>query len=71
MSDPKKDPRRNASGYLDLTAYEAIKKVDREADAEERFHKLLNTIFYICDLAGFRIEGRITLRDKKTGKVWR
>ena len=69
--DPKKDPRRNASGYLDLTAYKAIEKVDREADAEERFKKLLNTIFYICDLAGFRIEGRIILRDKKTGKVWR
>ncbi len=71
MMDPKKDPRRNASGYMDLTAYEAIKNVDREADAEERFKKLLNTIFYICELAGFRIEGRIILQDKKTGKVWR
>lgn len=71
MMDPKKDPRRNASGYMDLTAYEAIRNVEREAEAEERFKKLLNTIFYICDLAGFRIEGRIVLQDKKTGKVWR
>lgn len=69
--DPKKDPRRNASGYMDLTAYEAIKNADREADAEERFKKLLGTIFNICELAGFHIEGRLTIRDNKTGKVWR
>lgn len=69
--DPKKDPRRNASGYMDPTAYEAIRNVEREAEAEERFKKLLSTIFYIADLAGFHIEGRLTIRDKKTGKVWR
>lgn len=69
--DSKKDPRRNASGYMDLTAYEAIRNVEREAEAEERFKKLLNTIFSIADLAGFHIEGRLTIRDKKTGKVWR
>lgn len=71
MMDPKKDPRRNASGYMDLTAYEAIRNADREADADERFKKLLSTIFYITELAGFHIEGRLTIRDKKTGKVWR
>lgn len=65
------DPRRNSSGYVDMTAYEAINKIDREADAEARFKKLLSTIFYICDLAGFHIEGRLEIRDKKTGKVWR
>lgn len=65
------DPRRNASGYMDLTAFEAIQKVDREADAEKRYKKLLNTIFYLCDLAGFHIEGRLTIKDKKTGKIWR
>lgn len=69
--DPKKDPRRNVSGYMDLTAYEAIRNVDREAEAEKRYKKLLSTIFYICDLAGFHIEGRLTIKDKKTGKIWR
>lgn len=67
----KNDPRYNASGYMDMTAYEAIRNVDREAASEARFKKLLSTIFYICDLAGFRIEGRLTVRDKKTGKIWR
>jgi len=69
--DPKKDPRRNASGYMDMIAYKAIQAADREADAERRYKKLLSTIFYICDLAGFHIEGRLEIRDKKTGKVWR
>ncbi len=72
VRDPKTDPRRNASGCWDLTAYEAIRNVDREAaDAEKRYKKLLSTIFYLCNLAGFHIEGRITIKDKKTGKVWR
>lgn len=65
------DPRRNASGCMDLTAYEAIRNIDREAEAEVRFKKLLNTIFSVCDLAGFHIEGRLEIRDKKTGKIWR
>ena len=38
---------------------------------EERFRKLLRTIFYICDLAGFKIEDRIVLVDKRTGRVWK
>lgn len=31
-----------------------------------RFYKLLHTIFYLCELAGFNIEGRITVVDRKT-----
>ena len=54
-----------------MTAYEAIKKVDKEKLAEERFKKLLTTIFCICELANFHVEGRITVKDKKTGKIWR
>lgn len=65
------DSRRNGSGCIDMTAYEAIKRVDSEAEAEERFRKLLRHIFYICDLAGFHIEGRLEIRDKRTGKIWR
>lgn len=67
----RKDPRYNASGCKDLTAFEAIRNADREAEAEERFNKLLTTIFSICELAGFHIEERIVIRDKKTGKIWR
>lgn len=59
--------RRNAEGYSDPTAYQAIKSIDQE---DENFHKLLHTILNICELSGFRIEGRIVLVDEVTGKVW-
>lgn len=62
------DLKRNGSGYYDPTAWKAIVQAEKES---ERFHKLLNTIFNICDLAGFHVEGRIVLKDKETGKVWR
>lgn len=61
----------NASGCKDLTAYEAIRNVEAERKAEARYKRLLATIFYICDLAGFHIEEKIILKDKRTGKVWR
>jgi hypothetical protein len=61
----------NDSGCKDLTAFQAIENVERDRKDEERFKKLLSTIFYICDLAGFHIEERLVLRDKYTGKVYR
>ncbi|SFE84442.1 hypothetical protein [Peptostreptococcus sp. D1] len=61
----------NASGCKDITAYEAIRKVDSDARSEERLQKLLTAIFCICELAGFHVEGRIALKDKRTGKIWR
>jgi hypothetical protein len=68
--DPKKDPRRNASGYMDPTAYQAIRNADREAESEIKYKRLRTTIFYICNLAGFQVES-LVLKDRKTGKVWR
>ena len=59
---------KNSEGYKDLTAYQAIKNIDKE---EEKFQKLLNVIFDICELSGFKIEGRIVLVNKKTGRIWR
>lgn len=67
MSDDK-NPRKNIEGYSDPTAFEAINNVDKE---DERFHKLLHTIFNICELSDFEIEGRIVLIDKTTGRIWR
>ena len=64
----ERDLRKNAEGYSDPTAYQAMKNIDQE---DERFHKLLHTLFYICEVAGFQIEGRIVLVDKKTKRVWR
>lgn len=62
------DLRKNSEGYSDPTAYEAMKNLDRD---DERFHKLLHTIFDMRELAGFHLEERIVLRDEQTGKIWR
>lgn len=62
--------KRNGSGYLDETAYRAIKHLDQDEE-KERFHKLLKTIFTVCEIAGFHLEERVVLKDKTTGKVWR
>jgi len=49
--------------------YEAIKNIDKENERFHIFQQLLCTIFYICDIAEFEIEGRIVLVDKKTGQT--
>ena len=63
--------KRNASGYLDPTAYEAIKNILKEESDEERFRRLLKNIFKICELSGFHLEERIIVKDVRTGKVWK
>lgn len=61
--------RYNGSGIKDPTAYKAIKKVDEETN--RRANQLIKAIQSIAHLAGFEIVGRIELRDKNTGEVWR
>lgn len=69
-----KNLSRNASGYFDPTAYQAMKNVMKDeptVEESDRFHKLLDAIFYITEIAGFHIEGRVIIKDKKTGRIWR
>lgn len=66
--------KHNGSGYLDLTGYEAIKKAEhdpRDNPDYERFHKLLGGILRMCELADFRLDGRLEVTDLRTGKTWR
>lgn len=74
------DPRKNAEGYADPTSYEASENIRTEQETRNweqdcvdrmRLDKLLATIFYICDLAGFRVKNRIVFEDKRTKRVWR
>lgn len=62
------DIYRNAEGYPDPTARDAITNMDSDYI---RFRKLLKDIFEVCEDSGFHLEGRITVMDKKTGKVWK
>ncbi len=62
------DLRKNAEGYSDPTAYEAMKNANRDLD---RLQKLLAAIFAVCEAADFHVEERIVLKDKRNGKIWR
>lgn len=74
------DISKNGSGCSDPTARKAICKVVREIDSEseaerkeskERLDDVLKIVKKIVGLAGFELEERIVLKDKKTGRVWR
>ncbi|MBR1677310.1 MAG: hypothetical protein IJ706_08385 [Clostridia bacterium] len=58
----------NAEGYKDPTADRAIANVTRE---QERIKYLVKAIRAVAGVYGFRIEGRIILKDEKTGRIWR
>ena len=60
--------RKNASGCSDPTAYNAICNIDEE---EEEFKKLFRTLRYICNVAGFEFDGRISIRNKESGRVYK
>lgn len=63
---------RNHEHYMDTTPYEAFKNIDKQKYGNNaRFYKLLHMIFALCDLCGFEFIGRITLKDKKTGKIYK
>lgn len=75
IKDKDKDnPITNQEGYMDLTRHDAvenIEKEERERREAGRVTKLVHTIFYICNIAGFDVAERIVLKDKRTGRVWR
>lgn len=60
--------RKNASGCNDPTAYQAIHNIDEE---EEAFKKLFRTLRYICNVAGFEFDGRVSIRNKESGRVYK
>lgn len=57
----------NASGCKDMTTYLALKNIE----AEERFKEFLKEVFKLSARYGYRIDTRIEVTDKKTGKKWR
>ena len=59
---------KNGSGYIDPTAYSAIKQVTEE---EKKVSKVIKTLQAVARLTGYEIENRIVLRDKVSGRIWR
>lgn len=68
MDYKMKELTKNGEGYSDPTAYEAIKRIDPTA---KKRYRLMGAIFRICELAGYEVVGRITLKDVNTGKVYK
>jgi hypothetical protein len=69
------DLKRNASGYLDPTAYQAIMHADAEMEQlcedYERYRKVIGCLLRVCELAGFSAEERFVLKDIRTGRVYK
>ena len=58
----------NSEGYYDPTAYSAKKVVKEESEQEKKIRLLAHIIRDLAYLSGFEVIGRITFKDKKTGK---
>lgn len=63
---------RNQEGYIDLTAGNAIKSIQKEEkESNKRVGNVISMLKQIISLAGFELVGRIELKDRYTGKIYR
>lgn len=65
---------KNTEGYADPTAGAAIIQAEPRLKKKEynpEVTALVNILKQIIDIAGYEIVGRVTLRDKDTGKEYR
>lgn len=65
--------KKNIEGYLDLTPYEALRNKKDNQDREDAKHmdEALKSVKRTFSLYGFEVVGRITLRNIRTGKIYR
>ena len=70
----KKERIKRMSARCDPTAKLASNNVQNRDNGdrrtEARHSSILHLILTMCDLAQFEIEGDLTLRDKRSGKVF-
>ena len=65
-------PWQNGEGYVDPTAYEAMKTVGREeAEQQKKVNSLISVLKYIINAAGFDLLARIELKDRQTGREYK
>jgi hypothetical protein len=67
---------KNSEGYSDPTpgaAWSNMRKAERQQEAERMavISNLIPVMKQTAELAGFEVVGRITLKDKATGKEYR
>ena len=59
---------KNIEGYSDPTASKAIAEISLE---ERQVHHLIHVFRDVAALAGFEIIGRVTVKHKESGKVFK
>lgn len=63
---------KNREGYVDQTAGAAMAATAKEEqDVEKLNHKVIRSFRLLVDLAGFEIVGRVTLKHKKSGRIFK
>ena len=64
--------KKNAEGYPDPTAYHGLEEiVKEEIRRDHQINRIIKVAKLAAELGGFEVEGRIVLREKKTGKVFK
>lgn len=67
-----KNPKRNAEGYPDPTAYYGTREVIKtESEADKRAFDLIKVLKFIIRSCGFELIERIQIKDTKTGREYR
>ena len=67
-------PWLNGSGYYDPTAYKALENVNKQQSqnhVDDSAHMVISTIRNILHLSGFELIGRIQIKHKKSGKIYK
>lgn len=66
-----RDLKRNAEGYVDPTAYAALKSISRDEKVEKKAAYVISIIKFIARESGFDLMNRIELRHKQSGRTFR
>lgn len=71
MNNPA-NPKCNAEGYNDPTAFYGTQKIVREeSEIERRANELIKVLKFIIRSTSFELIERVKIRDVKTGKEFR
>ena len=62
-----KDLNKNGEGYPDYVAARAIQAADKQP---EKVSQYIRCIKDLADLLEVEIVGYVSVRDKKTGRIW-
>ena len=65
------DLRKNSEGYVDPTAYAALKSISRDEKVEKKAAYIISIFKFIARESGFELMNRIELRHKQSGRTFR